>query len=171
MAGRRGRSLAFRAGDEVPGARVTRIRGRRLAQRAAGAVRLGRPPPGTEEGSCFEESSSLSFALCAIPALADEGRIPIPFSSPGTPPIIITQPGKYILTRNLRATAAGSCIQLAVPAGTPGDVDIDLNQNTARGNAGAGACGGPCGVGTDFCNGGVGNSSNGDNWLPVAPCL
>jgi hypothetical protein len=44
-------------------------------------------------------------------------------------------------------------------------------QNTARGNAGAGACAGACGPGTDFCNGGVGNSSNGDNWLPVAPCL
>ena len=67
------------------------------------------------------------FALLAIPALADEGRIPIPFTSPGTPPIVITQPGKYILTRNLKATAAGSCIQLAVPAPAPGDVDIDLN--------------------------------------------
>src|SRR5262245_45648369 len=67
------------------------------------------------------------FALVAIPALADEGRIPIPFSSPGTPPIVIVQPGKYILTRNLKATAAGSCIQLAVPVLTPGDVDIDLN--------------------------------------------
>lgn len=70
---------------------------------------------------------SFVLALCAIPALADEGRIPIPFSSPGFPPIVIVQPGKYILTRNLKATAAGSCIQVSIPAPTPGDVDIDLN--------------------------------------------
>src|SRR5438874_13727631 len=67
------------------------------------------------------------LAFLAIPALADEGRIPIPFSSPGTPPIMIAAPGKYILTRNLRANAAGSCIQAAVPLPTPGDVAIHLN--------------------------------------------
>src|SRR5262249_37129401 len=53
----------------------------------------------------------------------------------------------------------------------PGADNNIYRQNTARGNTGAGACAGLCGPGTDFCNGGIGNSSNGDNWLPVAPCL
>ena len=69
----------------------------------------------------------LSFLiLIALPAIADEGRIPIPFTSPVATPIAITTPGRYFLTRNIAPTAAGPIIDVNV--GTlPGDVEIDLN--------------------------------------------
>jgi hypothetical protein len=61
--------------------------------------------------------------LAAIPALAGEGRIPIPFTNPPTTPVVIGSPGRYIMTRNLFPTGVGPIIDVAVP----GDVDIDLN--------------------------------------------
>jgi len=73
-----------------------------------------------------------------------------------------------------RNSVEGNLLNLSTGRGLifqPGADNNTYRQNTARGNTGAGACAGPCGPGTDFCNGGVGNSSNGDNWLPVAPCL
>ncbi len=57
---------------------------------------------------------TLSFA--ALPAGADEGRIPI-----ANAPTVLAAPGKYFVTKNL-APAAGSAITIASD-----NVDIDLN--------------------------------------------
>lgn len=68
------------------------------------------------------------LVLAAIPALAAEGRIPIPFTSPVVTPISITAPGKYILTRPLKATGGGPILDISVGAGIGlSEVDIDLN--------------------------------------------
>ena len=67
--------------------------------------------------------------LVPLPAMAQNGRIPIPFA-PVVTPIVITAPGSYVVTRNLVPTpagAAGPIIVVAVPGGPPGDVQIDLN--------------------------------------------
>lgn len=58
----------------------------------------------------------IALTLVAVPAVGDEGRIPI-FAAP----TVIAAPGKYFVTRNL-AIAAGSLITI-----TADDVDIDLN--------------------------------------------
>jgi parallel beta-helix repeat protein len=55
----------------------------------------------------------------ALPALAGEGRIPLPFAGPA--PYVLSMPGKYIVTRNL-TTAVGPLFEVAAP-----DVEIDLN--------------------------------------------
>lgn len=54
-----------------------------------------------------------------------EGRIPI-----GNSPYLITNPGRYILTRNL-PSAATPTIDINLPGG--GDVDLDLNGFTVNG--------------------------------------
>lgn len=79
-------------------------------------------------------ASSLA-GIVSFPALAAEGRIPIPFTSPPTTPIVIGTPGHYILTRDLSPTGPGPTIDISV-AGVGGDVDLDLNGFVARGNAG-----------------------------------
>jgi len=63
----------------------------------------------------------------AFSAVAKDGRIPIPFSSPVVTPITITQPGSYVLTRNIGTTGMGAIIDVNIPGPIPGDVDIDLN--------------------------------------------
>lgn len=87
-------------------------------------------------------STAIVLALTSIPALAAEGRIPIPFTSPVATPINITAPGKYILTRPLKATAAGPLINIAVGVGAGlSEVDIDLNGFTIDATTFAGAIG------------------------------
>jgi parallel beta-helix repeat protein len=66
------------------------------------------------------------LVLVAIPAMAVDGQIPIPFASPIATPITITTPGSYVVTQNLVPTGPGPIIIIAVP-GIPGDVQIDLN--------------------------------------------
>ena len=84
----------------------------------------------------FSAAVVLLAGVVALPALAAEGRIPIPFTSPPTTPVVITTPGHYILTRNLSPTGPGNTIEIAVP-GTGADVDLDLNGFLVTGNAGA----------------------------------
>jgi hypothetical protein len=68
------------------------------------------------------------LALVAIPAMAVDGQIPIPFTSPIVTPITITAPGSYVVTQNLMPTAPGPIISIALPAASPvDDVQIDLN--------------------------------------------
>jgi len=61
----------------------------------------------------------LVLGLGALPAVAAEGRIPLPFAGP--PPYVLAAPGKYIVTRNL-GIAAGPLLDVAA-----NDVEIDLN--------------------------------------------
>ncbi len=66
----------------------------------------------------------LLSVLAALPLWADEGRIPI-YGPPGQPfPITISQPGYYILTRNLNVTS-GNAIVIASD-----NVTLDLNGQT-----------------------------------------
>ncbi len=66
--------------------------------------------------------------LVALPAMAVDGQIPIPFAAPVVPPIVIAAPGSYVVTRNLVPTAAGPIISIALPAASlVDDVQIDLN--------------------------------------------
>ncbi|NIM63007.1 MAG: hypothetical protein GTO30_15605, partial [Acidobacteria bacterium] len=66
--------------------------------------------------------------LVALPAMAQNGRIPIPFAAPVATPIVITAPGSYVVTRNLVPTGPGPIIIIALPAAsTVDDVVIDLN--------------------------------------------
>jgi hypothetical protein len=84
----------------------------------------------------------LIAALAAIPSLAAEGRIPIPFTSPVVTPIVIAAPGRYVLTRPLKATAPGPVIDVAVGVGVGlSEVDIDLNGFTIDATPFAGAIG------------------------------
>ena len=70
---------------------------------------------------------SLILGVASIPAVAAEGRIPIPFAAPVATPITISNPGRYVLTRNLAATAAGPIFEIIPGAAVPGDIEIDLN--------------------------------------------
>lgn len=72
------------------------------------------------------------LAALAETALAAEGRIPIPFTSPPTTPIVISAPGRYVLTRNITPTGPGETIRIAMPAGG-GSVDLDLNGFSLQG--------------------------------------
>ena len=86
-------------------------------------------------------AAALILAVVTYPAIAAEGRIPIPFTSPPATPINITSPGKYILTRPLKATAAGPVINIAVGVGVgASEVDIDLNGFTLDASASGAAC-------------------------------
>jgi hypothetical protein len=68
------------------------------------------------------------LVLVAIPAMAQNGQIPIPFAAPVVTPIVITAPGSYVVTRNLVPTGPGPIISIALPvASTVDDVQIDLN--------------------------------------------
>src|SRR5262245_12362405 len=69
--------------------------------------------------------TALSLTLLAVPARADEGRIPIVMS-----PTAIAAPGKDFVTRNL-AGAGGPVITIGAS-----NVDIDLNGFTPTGAAG-----------------------------------
>ena len=71
----------------------------------------------------FRTLAAAVATLLTLPALASEGRIPIPFTNPVATPVLIATPGKYILTRNMAAGAGGPVIDIV----TPGDVEIDLN--------------------------------------------
>lgn len=151
----------------------------------------------TAEGDPLPEKSArvralaLILATASIPVLAAEGRIPIPFTSPPTTPVNITAPGRYVLTRSLTATGSGAVVVISASgpvAGAHNQVEGNVlngngrglvfepsstqnvyRGNTARGNTGAAACTGACS--NDFCNAGVsGNSSQGDNFMPQAPC-
>lgn len=63
-------------------------------------------------------------ALAALPLAADEGRIPV------HQPMSLTQPGRYVLTRNITATT-GPAIEIAT-----GGVDLDLNGHSVTGKTG-----------------------------------
>ncbi|MDX1388553.1 MAG: right-handed parallel beta-helix repeat-containing protein [Acidobacteriota bacterium] len=65
-----------------------------------------------------------------LPAAAGEGRIPIPFQAPVTFPITITQPGKYVLTRDLAGPGGVPVIEISSHG-----VEIDLNGKVIAGGA------------------------------------
>ncbi len=72
------------------------------------------------------------LALAVLPALASEGRTPIPFTDPYVTPQPITTPGSYVVTRNLAPAALGGpiiTIDCTAPDFLPatGAVTIDLN--------------------------------------------
>jgi hypothetical protein len=67
------------------------------------------------------------LAVTALPALAAEGRIPIPFTSTYSTPIVISESGSYVVTRDLEPTGPGPIIEI-----NNGDVDLDLNGMTLR---------------------------------------
>ena len=75
----------------------------------------------------FLSLSALVLCLAAVPAMAQNGRIQIPFASPVVTPIVITAPGSYVVTRNLLPTGPGPIINVAVPLFPGGDVTLDLN--------------------------------------------
>ncbi len=70
----------------------------------------------------------IAVAVAAFPAIADEGRIPIPFQAPVTFPIVIATPGEYVLTRDLVPPGGTAAIEIASPK-----VEIDLNGKVISG--------------------------------------
>lgn len=78
-------------------------------------------------------ATGVLVSVASLSAFAAEGRIPIPFTSPPVTPIVITAPGRYILTRPIKATGPGDVIRVALPVAATGDVDIDLNGFTLDG--------------------------------------
>ena len=64
-------------------------------------------------------ATAVALLACslALPSLADEGRIPV-----HTAPTVISESGKYILTRNLLPVPGDPAIEITAPV-----VDLDLN--------------------------------------------
>jgi hypothetical protein len=81
---------------------------------------------------CARPVAAPLLAAVSHPGPGRRGRIPIPFTSPPTTPVIISTPGQYILTRNLVPTGPGDTIRISLPAGG-GSVDLDLNGFSLQG--------------------------------------
>jgi hypothetical protein len=68
--------------------------------------------------------------LAALPAPADDGATPIPFTDPYATPQILRTPGHYVVTRNLQPTGPGPILLIECfgVAGLPAPAfTIDLN--------------------------------------------
>ncbi len=65
------------------------------------------------------------LALIILPALAGEGRTPIPFTAPVATPITLLEAGSYVVTRNLSPLGPGPLISIVTGPGS--EVLLDLN--------------------------------------------